>query len=187
MELRAIRGSMDESPPPPPAGITVREWFAGLALMNGELMKDLSPAERVVEAVRLADDLIKALNPPRVPSQESMAAPSEKEISEWSDRIVHKREAKIRQGCASVPATPAAKQVRLKTAAYSFSGVLPPPMPEKDPASAASACFQRANDALKRPTLRPSPVVIKEPSTPGVGRYSMIPPSQLNAEELGVE
>jgi|SRR5581483_59161 len=79
MELRLIRQQMQESPPPPPAGTTVREWFAGLALMNPALMRDLNPAERVTEAIRLADELVRALAVPRTPSQESMAAPSTEE------------------------------------------------------------------------------------------------------------
>src|SRR5579864_6062291 len=121
MELRAIRTGMDESPPPPPAGASVREWFAGLALMNPALMQDLSPVERAAEAVRLADELIKALACPRVPSQESMAAPSEAEMVEWDKKVADDNEAKARRGRETQPDI----KRRKPTAAYAF-GVLPP-------------------------------------------------------------
>lgn len=161
---------MNESPPPPPAGVTVREWFAGLALMNGELMKDLSIAECAAEAVRLADELVKALAVARMPSEESVAAPSEAEMVKWDTHIAKKRSALEAQRRDTVPGG------RKKTAAYDFSatgsgsGMLPPP-PMTATASSATAHFRRASDMLHRPlpsTKRFSPIV---------GRYSMVEPS----------
>jgi hypothetical protein len=169
MELQAIRGSMNESPPPPPAGASVREWFAGLALMNSELMKDLPSAARAVEAVRLADELILALAAPRVPSQESMAAPTEAKLLEWSGKIADKREAKVRQGRETVK-LPGVKKPSPQTAAYCFSDSMSQPQNDAEKPTAGEH-FRRASEALK----------------PGVGKYLMIPPSQLNAEELDVE
>ena len=75
MELRAIREQLNESPPPPPSGTTIREWFAGLALMNQVLMRDIEPAQRVNEAIRLADELMSALAAPRVPAPGSLDVP----------------------------------------------------------------------------------------------------------------
>jgi len=92
MDLHAIRGSMNESPPPPPPGMATREWFAGLALMNAELMRAVPATMRVAEAVRLADELMAALAVPRLPSQESMAAPSETDMGAWDQHVTDKRE-----------------------------------------------------------------------------------------------
>lgn len=74
------------SPPAPPAGTNMRAWFAGLALGNPELMKNV-PAERLTqEALRLADELMAALTP-RVPTEKSLDAPTEAEMQVWDKRI----------------------------------------------------------------------------------------------------
>ena len=75
MELRAIRGQLLESPPPAPSGASIREWFAGLALSNPELMRDIAPEDRVAEAVRLADELIGGLASPKVPNLDANGSP----------------------------------------------------------------------------------------------------------------
>lgn len=69
--------------PPPPAGASLREWFAGLVLGNPDLMRDVSPTNRASEAVRLADELIQALSAPRSPSRESMQPPSPAQMETW--------------------------------------------------------------------------------------------------------
>jgi hypothetical protein len=142
MELRAIRSQLQESPPPPPAGVTVREWFAGLAMMNPELMRDLSPMERVTEAVRLADELIKALSCPRTPSQESMAVPIEEEglRQSWDNmaNAVNASHDKERRERTTKP------EIRRRaTAAYDFRATIPPPPP-----TTPSIHFKRASDTL---------------------------------------
>lgn len=163
MELRAIRQQMAESPPPPPAGATVREWFAGLALMNPELMKGLSPTERVAEAARIADELARALLTPKVPSLESMASPTEAEMEKWDTAVAEKREAEERQGRATAPQ--GLKPKRTQTAAYgSFvpRDALPPP-------TAASVHFKRASDHLARATRTGVPAF-----NPNAGLYSSL-------------
>jgi hypothetical protein len=191
MELRAIRTQMNESPPPPPTGASVREWFAGLALMNPELMKDLSPVERAVEAVRLADELIRALATPKLPSQESLAAPSAAEMTEWDKQVADNNEAKARQGRETVPDV---KKVRCKTAAYEF-GMLPPPNPaptaptSEHPVMSAEDHFRRASDHLRQPTtdeswlsLRvpaPAPTIsLKKSPMPASSQYSSHRPTE---------
>ena len=101
MEIQAIKQNLGDSPPPPPSGASIRDWFAGLALANPELMKDIPTDERAAEAVRLADELSRALAAPKVPSQESLAAPSEADMAAWDDEIVAdslKRKDTVRPG-----------------------------------------------------------------------------------------
>jgi hypothetical protein len=103
VELRTLREQLDESPPPPPPGATVREWFAGLALMNAELMKGIAPHERGTEAARLADELISALATAKLPSEASMEAPSSEQLLAWELDIKAKQEAKQRRDRDTVP------------------------------------------------------------------------------------
>ena len=140
---------MNESPPPPPTGATVREWFAGLALMNPTLMQDLSPTERAVEAARLADELVRALAVPRMPTQESLAAPSAEEMAAWDTQVAEARVTAERQSKATMPDIR-----RRKTAAYDFTRTPPsrPSLPPPPPVTQASVHFRRASDALQRPT-----------------------------------
>jgi hypothetical protein len=126
LELRSVRAGLHESPPPAPSGTTIREWFAGLALMNPELMRGLEPNERALEATRLADELIAALAAPRVPATVSLAPPSDAEMAEW-DRCIEARKVRderrerdtfrergnvgtgdIRPGCSLLPPPPPA-------------------------------------------------------------------------------
>lgn len=41
IELKSVSNGREEPPIPPPSNISLREWFAGLALGNPELMKDV--------------------------------------------------------------------------------------------------------------------------------------------------
>ena len=91
------------SPPPAPAGTSLREWFAGLALGNPELMKDINPSAQIQESLRIADDLIGALAAPKTPSLESMAAPSAEEMQRWDEQVASERTTKERQSRATVP------------------------------------------------------------------------------------
>ncbi len=126
MEIRAIRNILNESPPPPPAGTTLREWFAGLALTT-ELMKDIPAELRVREAVRLADELIKALAAPRVPSQESMAAPTQADMEAWDSEV---GVAKGREDNSRRATVPEGIKVRRPTLAFDS---LPPAPPGRKP------------------------------------------------------
>lgn len=103
MELAAIRQKMNESPPPPPAGTSVREWFAGLALASNELMKDIDPSMRAAEAVRLADELADALVVARLPDPSSTAAPTEEEMTAWETSVANAKEGTARRARDTVP------------------------------------------------------------------------------------
>lgn len=91
------------SPPPPPHGISMREWFAGLALGNPELMKDVPPASRVAFAVRTADELMKTLASPKPPSLESLEPPTEKQLEVWEEKIKTESQRVISQRKETIP------------------------------------------------------------------------------------
>lgn len=65
---KAVEAMRSRETPPPPSGAGLREWFAGIALSNSELMKDIAPEARAEAAAKIADDLIRALSAPRPPS-----------------------------------------------------------------------------------------------------------------------
>jgi hypothetical protein len=183
MELRAIRASVDESPPPPSAGMSVREWFAGLAMMNPELMRDLAPGERAGEAVRLADELIRALATPGLPSQESLAAPTEAVMAEWDKKIADDNDVRARRGRETQPA---GKNVRKQTARYDL-GMLPPPLTSSPelPHVDATTHFRRASDHLRQASMPPvapaTPTVPHKKSPPSPTQYSSF--NSTNEEE----
>ncbi len=136
MELRMVREQVAGSPPPAPHGTTVREWFAGLAMMNPTLMKDISPDRYADEAVRLADELIKALVAPRVPTLESMRAPSDEEMVVWEqkvddDKVKSERMSRVTT-CPGIrrvtPPSSAKGKVPSRKPTMKFNGVLPPPL-----------------------------------------------------------
>jgi hypothetical protein len=118
MELRAIRAKMNEAPPPAPAGASMREWFAGLAFASN-LMDDVEPGLRAREAVRLADELVVALRASRVPTHESLAAPTPEEMAEWDEKVASKRVTADLRNRETIP------QGRLAAK----TSILPPPMP----------------------------------------------------------
>ncbi len=162
-----MRQQMAESPPPPPTGATVREWFAGLALMNPVLMHGLTAQERVQEAVRLADELITALAAPRTPSQESLTVPqTEPELREsWNGmaRAMNPTSEQQAPTTAERITQPDRPAVRRSTGAYDFSSTprktIPPP----------SIHFKRASDHLARATRTNMPTF-----SPEAGRYSSL-------------
>jgi len=169
MELRAIRDQMNESPPPPPAGMSVCEWFAGLALSNPTLMSDLSPTERAVEAVCLADELLKALRPGRPPSADALSVPQgEEELTQsWNNMATAMKVAdkKEKQDRVTAPDRPA---VRRETAQYDFRhGTIPPP-----PVTEAAIHFRRASDHLVQRPATPLDAF----KVPGMGIYSSLHP-----------
>ena len=165
MELRAIRAHLDALPPPPAAGTSIREWFVGIALSNPELMAGVPPEERVAEAVRLADDLVRALNAPRVPSRESMSAPTEPEMRAWDGRVAEQlaakaaeAEKKVPQDRPTQPAVPAARH--------------------PTPAQQAAVHFRRASDHLWKGRADLSPPTPTRAIVAGAGRYSSVEPDE---------
>lgn len=123
LEIDIVRAKMLESPPPPLSGMTMRQWFAGLAIANSELMKDIPESNRALEAVRLADELIIALESPRLPTKSSMRHPTKKELKDWEDAIKEKTiEMTIRSG-DTAPASPRARSRR--------DAILPKPIDNK--------------------------------------------------------
>lgn len=145
MELRAIREHLQESPPPAPSGTSMREWFAGLALMNPMLMAGIPDSKRAAEAVRLADELVAALAPSKAPSLESMAAPTESELVAWGLHIKDKSQRQSQDTERAIPVVSAGG----RKPTMRFGAILPPPIGAPLPPE-------------NRPPL-PSPV-------PGIGR-----------------
>ena len=138
MEIRALRQRMDEQPPPAPAGTSIREWFAGLVMASPELMKDVPLNERAKVAVQLADELTLALQAPRCPTQESMRAPSDKEMSAWEQSVGRAD----RQSRATVPELKKARPM----SSLNFGEVMPP-LSVSHP-----SMFPSARQALPAPT-----------------------------------
>ena len=169
LELKAIisRDRVFMSPPPAPSGTTLREWFAGLAMGNPELMRDIAPEARASEALRVADQLIGALMTPRAPSQESMAAPSEEEMLQWDAAVAEANETKERQTRATMPEMKARKQNRTKT----LMGVALPSNPPTGytPPGHSYPMAQRAG-SIPPPRMTMS-------REPGAGRYQVVMPS----------
>lgn len=130
MEMRAIisRERVFASPPPAPAGTTLREWFAGLALGNPELMTGIDPAGRIAESLRIADELIVALAARKSPSKESMAAPSEEEMQRWDEHVAEEKSTKERQSRATMPDLKKRKATLMGIAAQHIRvGTIAPP------------------------------------------------------------
>lgn len=99
MEIRLMRERTYSSPPPPPSNANIRDWFAGLALANPELMKDVPTELKAKEAVRLADEMMLALASPRVPTVESMRAPTPKEMHDWEAHVSSQRDLRTKDTC----------------------------------------------------------------------------------------
>lgn len=136
--------------PPPPSGASLREWFAGLAINNPVLMTGIEPDSRVSEAVRIADELMKALATTPLPARESMTGLSDEVMTQWANDISEKE----RRTRVTAPALRRAKGPRTKTR----TGVLPPPLSIADTARRASDSFVKVNEILRdaKPT-RPAP------------------------------
>lgn len=125
VDLNEVRRQLNASPPPPPAGTSVREWFAGLALLNPTLMEGIPPELRPAEAVRLSDQMVKALATPRAPNLDSMKAPSDEELQMWEQKLVDQKERIERRERETVmdkyPRMPSKKPT------LRFNGALPSP------------------------------------------------------------
>lgn len=172
VELQAIIKSekVFMSPPPAPPGTSLREWFAGLALGNPEIMRDIDPEGRVPEALRVADALINALMTPKQPTLESMAAPTEEEMQAWDEHIAEERQTRERQTRATVPDMKARKPSRKAT----LMGVAIDPNRESNPPPATKperkVHYQNMGERVGS-IPPPAPVV---PHVPGMGRYTVV-------------
>jgi hypothetical protein len=126
IELKAImRRERSVDIPPPPSGATLREWFTGLVITNDTLMRDIDPKHRVVEAVRIAGELVSALNVQRMPSRESMAPVSEKEMQAWDEKLARENNQKR----VTLPSFSRTKRTTTKAGL----ATIVPPKPETSP------------------------------------------------------
>lgn len=156
--------------PPAPAGSSLREWFAGLALSNPLLMRDIDIDCREIEAVRIADEMMRALRTPRVPSQESMRSPSESDLNAWSERLIPINEERERRVRATIPELPTRKTPSMYP--RTLTGLVPPPL-QASP-SEAVASFKEATNIL-RASVPPPPTVRLGRCD---GRYSILKPEE---------
>lgn len=147
------------SPPPPPTGISMREWFAGLALGNPELMKDVPAASRVATAVRIADELMKTLATSKVPSRESLEPPTEKQLEVWEEKIKVDSQRTVSQRKETIPA---------------FRRPVTPSSQSADDIKAlvksASQSFKAAVDIMTGETPEPEDDTQRSPSTYSIVR-----------------
>jgi len=138
MEIRALVGAFNEFAPLPPSDVTMREWFAGLALMNPILMNAVEPDARAQEAVRLADELMQALKSPRVPHEDLMRDPKADIVPRITVEPQHRptNPEGIRPPKMVAPTVPSMRPPTMPAGAISpsmraatvqFGAVLPPP------------------------------------------------------------
>lgn len=121
LELKSVSIGRNDPAPPPPSGASMRDWFAGLALGNPELMKNVSPAMRIKEAIRLADEMTAALRVQRTPTIVSMAPPSPAEMTAWEETLE-------RKGRDTVPAISGQRLADHAQVTF-HPATLPPPAP----------------------------------------------------------
>lgn len=160
-------------PPLAPAGTSLREWFAGLAIGNVELMKDIDRERYGTEALRIADQLLFALATPRQPTVESMAALSDEQMEAWSAKIVAENLAKVdkhdRNTVREMQAVTVAPSKRSKTLLGVAVPSNPPPNyvpPLASRPAAAGRMKSMLPDAATEPairTIRPGQYGIKSP------------------------
>ena len=173
VELHAIinRERVFASPPPAPAGTSLREWFAGLAMGNPELMKDIEPSARIQESLRIADELIGALVTPRTPSKESMAAPTEEEMQRWDEAVAEANETKARQTRATVPGIKMKRTKTLMGVAIDPNAQASqlPPLPPPPPTIREKRSYQVGGSVGSIPPPKPMPG-----REPDAGRYQVV-------------
>lgn len=169
IQMAHVSAGRMASPPAPPAGVNMRAWFAGLALGNPELMKDVPAADRATEALRLADELLAALVS-KVPTAESLAPPTEAEMKVWDNTIAT-------QTHVTVAPPRSQQQSRIPTE----PGIPTPQILDK-----STTTRDTMNDATTQPTVVPRhrwsaglpksnrPPAQVKPTTPGIGAYCII-------------
>ncbi len=192
VEMKALiqkqQGAFPTPPPPAPAGTSLREWFAGLAIANVELMKDIDRDRYGEEALRIADQLIFALATPRQPSVASMAALSEEQMKEWDIALANKKEdertAEARQAKATVPNMPRVRTVPSTKRAATMIGVAIPANPPEGYVPPPSA--QPIGRLVS--IQPPSPTAPTEPSNRRVrpSMYSIMSPPEGTTIPLGM-
>lgn len=150
VEIASLGEGRLNNAPAPPADITMRQWFAGLALGNPELMKGVPQGKRVSEALRLADEMTLALKT-KVPTVESMAAPTEVEMQHWDQQVESR-------GRPTMPARARAL-------------MLPPPNVERRPPPSSPGKYSWTEINLQ-PKNSPPPSTART-LPPGAGEYSI--------------
>lgn len=118
IQLGTLKEGLAESLPPVPTTASLREWFAGLALANPVLMKDVPVNDRVKEAVRIADELSLALVAPKAFDVDSCSPPTLIELATWERKIAIDNEKFVRQSLDTMPASPSSN--------HSRQAILPP-------------------------------------------------------------
>lgn len=140
--------------PPPPAGASLREWFAGIALSNPELMKDVPPEQRTSVAVKVADEMMSALMAPRTPTGTKLNVP----VAPPTPVINMENRERI-----TVPGIRAAKR----------NSMPPPPCPQTEPELPPVIDPRKASSAPPKPSS----------DKPSVGRYSYVTPRPPRPEQ----
>lgn len=158
--LKELREQLPASPPPAPHNASIREWFAGLALMNPVLMAGIPEEKRAGEAVRLADQLIAALATPRVPSLSTMAAPTEAEMEKWEQFIAENKAKTDLQKQDTVPAI--MRSGKNRRATVKFGAVLPSPDGAALPPPASIS--YRSLPPCPNPVVRDRPKALPAPT-----------------------
>jgi hypothetical protein len=159
-ELRAIANGFNEAPPPAPPTASIREWFAGLALMNPTLMQDFAPGDRAKEAVRLADELMFALQSPRVPHEDLMRDPKADIVPRVAVDPQHR------------PTNPEGIRPP-KTVSPTVPSMRPPTMPAGAPSPSMRAATVQFGAVLPPPaTMRPKALVTGHRGLPAQSSYS---------------
>lgn len=120
------------SPPPAPVGTSLREWFAGLALGNPEVMRDVERSCQADEALRIADELLGALVAPRQPTK--VMPLTKEEMQRWDAAFAESNETKERQSRATIPQLNLVRRedqskTLIDDAVPVHPGSIPPPKP----------------------------------------------------------
>ncbi len=149
-----LKGTIDavrrKETPPPPSAASLRDWFAGIALSNPELMKDLGPEDRVKVAVETAERMMAALSVPRPPSNTKITV-VDNPVEPTLVTMAANAERRERD---TVPGIRAAKR----------NSIIPPPCPPSAPELP--------------PVLDPKVATMAQakPPSDGPGRYSYVTP-----------
>jgi len=143
----------------------LREWFAGLAIGNVELMRGVDPEHRALVALKVADQLINALAAPRRLSPTSLMSPSDDDMKRWDASLAEIRAAQDRQARDTLPS---AKRVQSSTK-KTILGVAAPSNPPVGyvPTPSATPMTRDTVPAVKKVIVNTSP-----------SRYSVTSPSE---------
>jgi len=155
-----------------PPGVNMRAWFAGLALGNPEVMKDVPIESRVEVALRIADEMLAALVP-KVPSAESMAAPSEADMAKWDEEVASRNLATVPPPRRPRPPSKVPTEPGIPAPAKP-NGAAPPGAPAAKPVpQTVSPPSTRYKWSTGFPRSNRPPVAVQRPQA-GAGAYSVI-------------